>query len=314
MKKVVAVSPYIHQGINFKNGAYTAWETNGGQVAKPYYPWRPLHGLAFRWELPSLWINKNEARLRFVQPVSIKFDAFPDYARYEIIPFIWDCWPAYFESTCAWLKRHKVRTAIFTSSQIAKRMQALNPNMNILFVPEGINTDIYPEGNSLHNRNNKLYEIGSGRRCYLKSNYPKEYERISNLPVEGLVKNKQDYIKALCNAKITVTFPRCDLMPEETGGIETLTQRYWESMLTRSVIIGRAPKELIELIGYNPVIDMDKFDPIGQIEDILAHIGDYQSLVDKNRRTALENGSWEKRMIEVAQWLYSCGYDCFIKD
>ena len=46
--------------------------------------------------------------------------------------------------------------------------------------------------------------------------------------------------------------------PELAGDIETLTQRYWECMLSRIVMLGHAPQELIDLIGYNPVIEIDK--------------------------------------------------------
>ena len=130
------------------------------------------------------------------------------------------------------------------------------------------------------------------------------------MPADGLIPDKESYIEELCNAQVTVTFPRCDLMPEETGDIETLTQRYWEAMLTRSVIVGRAPKELIDLIGYNPVIDLNKKNPIEHIEDILGHIEDYQPLVDRNRQTALEKGCWKQRMKDVIQWLTSIGYVC----
>ena len=312
MKNIVAISPYTFQGINFKNQPYEAWERLGGKVASSHYPHRIFHGIAYRYELPALWKSCKEARLRFVQPVSIKFDTFPDYMFYEIIPFIWDCWPKYYEQTCRWLQRHQVRTAIFTSSQTAERMQERFPKMNIMFCPEGINTIEYHEGNALETRTNKLYEIGQGNRCFLKTHYAKDYERLSELPIKGLLPTKQSYIDALCNAQITVTFPRCDLMPEETGDIETLTQRYWEAMLTRSVIVGRAPKELTDLIGYNPVIDIDRRDPIGQIEAILTHIRDYQPLVDKNRQVALEKGGWEMRMKKVVRWLTSCGYECSI--
>lgn len=82
-------------------------------MAKSHYPPKCLHGAVFRWELPTLWKSKKEARLRFVEPVSLFFDTFPDYARYEVVPMFWDCWPCYFEKTCEWLRRHQVKTAIF---------------------------------------------------------------------------------------------------------------------------------------------------------------------------------------------------------
>lgn len=303
----------MYKGINFKHKPYEAWCKLGGKTAPSHYPFSLFHSFAYKWELPLLWKSEKEARLRFIQPVSIKFDTYPDYCLYEIIPFIWDCWPKYFEMTCDWIQRHRVKTAIFTSSHTAEKMSVRFPEMNIRYVPEGVDTKEYKEGEQLKQRKNPLYEIGDGRRCFIKTQYPEEYERLSKLPVKGLLPDRKSFIEALCDAQVTVTFPRCDMMPEETGGIETLTQRYWEAMLTRSVIVGRAPKELIDLIGYNPVIDLDRQNPIEQIENILLHIEDFQPLVDKNRETALQMGDWKKRMREIAKWLTSCGYNCNIR-
>ena len=79
MKTVKAVAPYISpEGINFKSKPY-AWMKCGGKTAKPYYPLRLFHYFAFRYELPSFWNDKSESRLKFVEPVSITFDTFPDY-------------------------------------------------------------------------------------------------------------------------------------------------------------------------------------------------------------------------------------------
>ena len=123
-KLLKAVTPYHHPGfLNFKVAPYEAWRHNGGSVAKNCYPPRFLHGTVFRWELPTILKNRKEARLRFVEPVSLSFDSFPDYARYEVVPMFWDCWPRYFEKTCRWLRKHGVRTAIFSSRQTAEKMQ-----------------------------------------------------------------------------------------------------------------------------------------------------------------------------------------------
>ena len=114
MKKVVAVAPYNH-GINFKMQVYDAWVKMGGGTMQSNYPWRLFHRFAYNYELPTIPKNNDIAQLRFVEPVSLSFDTFPDYARYEIIPLVWDCWPIYFEKTCRWFVKHDVKTAIFTS-------------------------------------------------------------------------------------------------------------------------------------------------------------------------------------------------------
>ena len=84
------------------------------------------------------------------------------------------------------------------------------------------------------------------------------------------------------------------------GDIETLTQRYWECMFSRMVMVGHAPQELVDFIGYNPIIELrDDISAEALIRDVLEHVEDYQALVDKNRETAARNGSWNMRM----KWL-----------
>ena len=112
----------------------------------------------------------------------------------------------------------------------------------------------------------------------------------------------------MSDAKVTLALPRCDIDQEVTGGVETLTQRFWEGMLSRSVLVGRAPKELTDLIGYNPVITLDRQNAEEQIKDIITHIDDYQVLVDKNRETALTMAPWNIRIKKIMNWLTELGY------
>ena len=168
---VKAVIPYQHSGfLNFKKAPYEAWKKSGGQTAKANYPSKAFHKLTYQHELPELWKNKKEARLRFVEPVSVSFDTFPDYARYEIIPFVWDCWPRYFEKMYRWFQKHQVRTAIFTSSQTAERMQQRFPAMNIMYCPEAVDTSLYHEGASLTDRKIDLLEFGRGSHLNVNLN------------------------------------------------------------------------------------------------------------------------------------------------
>ena len=306
---IKAVAPYLHpNSINFKTAPYYAWVNVGGQVAAAHYPARALHGAAFRFELPSLFKGGREARLRFVEPVSLRFDTFPDYALHEVVPMVWDCWPCYFEETCRWFEKHHVRTAIFTASQTAKRMRKRFPEMNILCITEGIDTSLYQEGKLLKDRAIDLLEFGRSNERVFKSSLPKSFNHVCTYQNGRFIYTNEQLFAAMGDARITLCLPRCDTQPERAGDIETLTQRYWEAMLSRMVIVGRAPRELTDLLGYNPVITLDAADPNAQIQDILAHIEDYQELVNKNRRDALEKGDWSLRMKQVKEWLVSFDY------
>lgn len=299
-KSIKAVSPYIHPGfLNFKLAPFEAWKRLGGDVAESHYPPKCLHGAAFRWELPTIWKSKKEARLRFVEPVSLLFDTFPDYARYEVVPMFWDCWPCYFEKTCEWLRRHQVKTAIFSSRMTAERMQERFPEMRIIWCPEAVDGNVYQKGKLLKDRTIDLLEFGRSNEKVLQTGALSLNHVCTKQNGKFIYTNEQLY-QAMGDAKVTIALPRSITQPEIAGDIETLTQRYWECMFSRMVMVGHAPQELIDFIGYNPVIELtDKIPAEELIANVIEHIEDYQSLVDKNRDTAVKLGSWNVRM----EWL-----------
>ena len=308
-KTVKAVKPYIYKNnSNFKLAVYNAWRETGGMTVaeRPYE--KLYHSLSYHLDLPTLFQNKRCARLRFVEAANIMFDTFPDYLTYEIIPLIWDCWPRYHDTVAKWLKSHKVKTAFFTSSQTAEIMRELCPEINIFHLPEAIETDRYKAGKELSERNHDYLEFG---RCCDYVN-PRSNENdikiLSSSGEKGILKTRELLIDALADSKITLCIPRSVNQPEIAQGIETLTQRYWECMLSRIVIIGKAPQELVELIGYNPVVDLDKENFAEQVKDILAHIDEYQTLVDRNRKTALELGDWKMRASVIKETLSNLNY------
>lgn len=312
MKKVKAVQPYDRgTNLNFKMAPYEAWVNLGGEVAKSHYPLRPFHRFAYNFEIPSFDALKSskETRLRFVEPFSIFFDAYPDYARYEIIPMMWDCWPKYYDRIVHWFKKHGVKTAIISSSTNANAIQRLCPEMNIMYCPEAIDTSSYPEGLPLTERKIDLLEFGRSNKNVIKTELPKNINHICTLINGKYIFTNDELKQALGNTKITIALPCSITDPKFCGGVETMTQRYWESMLSRVIMLGHAPKELTDLIGYNPVIELDFNHVNEQIESILTRIEDYQELADKNRKNALEKGDWSQRIPNIMSFLQNCGYN-----
>lgn len=309
MKIVKAIPPYLYIGAsNFKYYPCEAWGKIGGKVSRNFYPPQFLHSLIYKITLPSIFKNKREARLRFVSGYSIQFDTFPDYAFYEVIPVIWDCWPKQVESVAAFFRKHQVKTAIFTSYQTADVFRDLFPQMNVLTITEGIKIDLYSPGNVLSDRKIDILEIGRKDGNFFKTPLPEGINHVKTGNFARTFQSDEEFRAALADTKVTVTVPRCDVNPETAGNIETLTQRYWECMLSRIVMVGRAPKELIDLIGYNPVIDWDGNDASPLVSDILGNIGKYQDLVNRNYETAKKMASWEMRMKDIMIYLKNKGY------
>lgn len=218
MKLVKAIPPYIHpKYLNFKVAPYEAWVKCGGQIADAHYPARLFHGFAFRWELPTLWKNKKEARLRFIEPVSLSFDTFPDYACYEIIPMVWDCWPCYFEKMCRWLKKHKVRTAIFTSSQTTEKIRKRFPEMNVMWCPEAVDTSLYDAGKSLKERTIDVLEFGRGSNVNVNMNGNKRLNYVCT-KVDGKFIYDNDPLRAAMGDVIMHFLPDYDSFDDAALG------------------------------------------------------------------------------------------------
>ena len=180
--------------------------------------------------------------------------------------------------------------------------------MNVMWCPEAVNTSLYDEGRPLKERTIDVLEFGRGSNVNVNENGNKRFNYVCTKVNGKFIYDNEQLRVAMGDAKVTIALPRSMTQPEMAGNIETLTQRYWENMLSRMVMVGHAPKELIELVGYNPVIELDRKHTSEQILDILAHIEEYQSLVDRNRNSALQIGDWTLRMKTVMAWLERCGY------
>ena len=312
--QIRVVPPFIHPGyLNFKHPVFLSLVNAGSNVGKAHFPWRFLHHWSFRHELPNMRFlgNAGEAILMFVEPVSITFDTFPYYATHEVVPFIWDCWPCYFDKMEAWLNRHKTRTAIFTSRMEMEEMKRRCPQINMLWCPEAVDGSLYKEGKALKDRNIDLLEFGRSNEKVLGRIDDSNINHVcTHVDGKFIYSNEQLY-DAMGDAKITVCLPKSLTHPDVAQGIETLTQRYWEAMLSRMIIVGHAPQELIDVCGYNPVIELpsDVRQTMPLIHEIIDNIEIYQELVDRNRSVALEKGTWATRCGYVLDLLKSNGYN-----
>lgn len=235
-------------------------------------------------------------------------DVFPYCYKYNIIPYIWDCWPGTWGNVLWMVKILHIEKCFVSSSMVCNELSREKSNVQFIFVPEGINTSVYLKGDLLMNRKIDVLELGRKNSFY--------HDQI--VKVEGVKflynKNNQyvfpsfsDLVSGLSNSKIVICFPRCDTHQNMTGQIETLTQRYWECMLSRCLIVGRAPFELINLIGYNPVIEVEWGNEEEQLLKILNNIGIYQDMVDRNYSVALEFSPWACRVNDMIQNLSSSG-------
>lgn len=253
---------------------------------------------------PTIKLSKKRIIITSSGPLLLH-DAWP-YYHCEIIPMLWDCWPGSFDRLIMTLKILRVKEAFFTQSEVANKVKE---KIGIIthWVPEGIDISDYQKGDVLSNRKITLYEFGRQHPQYHKiimslvrdgtvSSYRSNTYDSNGALLKLAFSTAQELIDALPHIQIAVSFPKSLTHPESSGGIETLTQRYWESMLTGTLIVGHCPDELLKVIGYNPVVEVDWKDPGNQLREIIANIDTYQELVDRNYQAALSHASWLKRI------------------
>lgn len=233
----------------------------------------------------------------------------------EIVPMLWDCWPEAWPALERDLRLLKVRTCIMTASAAVERFRPLFPDITFIHLPEGVDMDDYRPGPPLVERSIDVYEIGRKypdfHRMLIDGNLADCCNFIYlNKKADGrsfIFNDFDDFLEALRDAKITVSFPSSVTEPIHAQ-VETLSMRYWESMLSGCLIVGRCPRELSDILGYNPVIEADMNNPVGQLKNILANIGDYQGMADRNLAMALRCASWRVRIKALFSALECLGY------
>jgi hypothetical protein len=242
-----------------------------------------------------------------------EYRLFPvSYAR-EVVVYCFDCWPAMYPRWEAFFRRQRLRLAFFTAHSSAEHFQRRIPEMKSVWLPEAVDPAAYQSGRSLAERSIDVLELGRRNEAFHQAISPRLQERhlvhlFEKEKGRIIFPTREAMVQGLADSKISVCFPSSMTHPERSGDVETVTHRYFEAMASGCLIWGKCPQELLDLFGYNPVIEADQHDPYGQIDEILQALGQYQDLVNRNYQKLLETGTWRQRahkMIEVIDQEFS---------
>jgi hypothetical protein len=235
-------------------------------------------------------------------------NAFPICFFREVVTWSFDCWPTKYEAWEALFRRHRVRLAFISAKRAAEEMDRRLEDTRVVWLPEAADPAEYLPGKPLVARRTAVVELG--RRFDTYHGLIWQYLDDSGLPHlyvgaggRNIFGSRDDLAAGLGDTKISVCFPASLTHPHESGGLETVTHRYFESIASRCLIVGRAPAELIELFGHNPVVEADLADAVAQLEDVLRNLDRYQELVDKNYARFLEVGTWAARARQLLDCL-----------
>jgi hypothetical protein len=222
--------------------------------------------------------------------------------------YLFDAWPQNHEKIRLFADACRIDHLFISSSQGAAALNLLVKSTSCHWIPEGITPGDYflafqPEKDidvlQLGRRYDKYHEMIAPGLQSRGKNYL--YENVSGTVV---FPSRLDYVEGLARTKISICAPLSVSHPERAGGIETMTVRYLQSMLSKCLIIGHAPAEMIQLFGYNPLIEIDYSDPLNQLLGLLDRLPEYQPLIEKNYHAVREHHTWKSRWEKIRQILH----------
>jgi hypothetical protein len=228
----------------------------------------------------------------------------------DVIVYCFDCWPHRYDRWEAFFLRNKIKLAFFSARESARFFTRKIPQMTSVWAPEATDPNRYVCDRPLRMREIDVLEMGRRFQDYHRqiADALKRDGRVhlyEKKEWQLVFSTREDLVRGLGNSRISICFPRSLTHPARAGGLETVTHRYFESIASKCIIVGRCPEELSELFGYNPVVEADLNDPYGQLEDILSRTGEFQELVDRNYRRLLEVGTWRVRVGSIIEKIES---------
>lgn len=222
--------------------------------------------------------------------------------------YLFDAWPNRYDRIREFITRWQVQEAFVSSSQAANALSGLIPLCRLSWVAEGIDPGLYRhrpyaardidviqlgrKHDAYHER--VLAPLLARRKCY-------KYESIKG---EIIFPTREQFIDGLARSKVSVCFPSSLTHPERSGDTETMTQRYLQSMVSKCLVIGHAPKEMVSLFGYDPVVEADMDNPVEQLLSVLDNFHAFIPLIEMNYRSVVEDHTWTKRWQAIASTLF----------
>jgi hypothetical protein len=235
---------------------------------------------------------------------------FPTSLWTRFIPYFHDCWEPAFSRWESFFRRNRTELAFLTARNAAEHFQQQFPGRRFLWLPESVDPAAYQSGIPLAERANDVLELGRKYDLFhdrvgpilVAAGMTHLYERVKG---EIIFPTRYGLVTGLASSRVSICFPQSLTNPERCGKVETVTLRYFESMASRCLIVGKCPLELSDLFGYNPVVEVD--DP-AEIVDVVRKVADYQALVDRNYQRLLEVGTHSVRVDSLVRQLQTAGF------
>lgn len=224
--------------------------------------------------------------------------------------FLWayDIWPGEEKNFKDSLEKTEIDVAFVSSKYTAEQLSQDNTlSSKVVWLPEAIDSSRY-KNDEYTNRKIDVIAIGRRHATYhqrimdSREQFGYTYVYQEN-PKKVIFPTWSALRDGLASSKISVCFPRSLTHPDSAGGNETMTWRYLQSISSGCLIVGKAPAEMIELFGYDPVVPVDWKYPGEQLNEILQNFDAFNALINKNLDTVLRDHQWSNRMRKIFSYM-----------
>lgn len=219
--------------------------------------------------------------------------------------YIFDAWSKDHRKIADFINKYKIDYMFVTASMAAEKLKCILPQMRIYWIPEGVSPTEY-RVKDYHDKKTDI--LAFGRKYDIYHNLISDSLRNNGVSYlfektkgEIIFPSRTEFVNGLADAKISICFPSSLTHPERAGDIETITIRYFQSMISKCLIVGQAPQELVNLFGYDPVIEVDWMSPVDQLITILDNYNDYIPIIEKNYKQVIENHTWDCRWKQIKE-------------
>lgn len=217
--------------------------------------------------------------------------------------YLFDAWESAHPMIQSFVQHFSVDDVFFSSWQVTEKFRRIDRSHRYHWIPEGVDPNQYKQVDYAE-KNIDVLQIGRKDDAY----HDQIVGPLQNMGVKYLYEKtrgqiifptREDFTIGLARSRISICVPSNITHPERSGSISTMTNRYLQSMISKCLIVGIKPIEMDMLFDHNPMIEIDRCDPVGQICDILKNYEKYVPLIEKNYQAVCQNHTWSRRWLDM---------------
>lgn len=289
-----------HPSYQTVNAMAIAWRRAGGKVVDAQRPSR-MRRKVLRHPVKARTTSE-AVLLPLMGPRTDWIPTFPLSQDRELYLFCWDVWPSNASRWREIFDQLKPRKVFMTTSDAVRAWK--NLAFHSEWMPEATDVSAFDPSTPLDERGIDVLELGrKWHWLHTAITAPLSDRGARHLyqPDETTIifPSPKAFIEGMQNSKCVICVPGSITHPTRYGKFVALTQRYLETMAAGAIPVGVCPPDLQALMGYNPVVEIDRVRPLTAFDHILGNPNAFSEVTERNRMMVEQKADWAVRIQEI---------------